>query len=203
MSANPNSLSNLYSFNLPSDFFTEEIEKKWLPVIKNTRSLYSSVEDFINSTIKESTLPSYEIELSKQTIKRGKKVNWKPAQNINDIYSNTLEIKFKSVEAHLSYFILKDIIDNHYMDTANTFIKPFTIFILSRGSNLIMGISFSEIIITNLSELTLSKIVEDAEQTFSMTFVYNFITYDYFFEESKNIDNYIDGRFGPEFKKIN
>ncbi len=208
MSANPNSVSNQIVFNLPVDFFTEEIEKKWMPVLKKNRTIYSNVADFINSTIKDITLPGLTFETSQQTIKRGKKIDWKSAQNINDVHVRQIDVKFKSVEAHLSYIILSDIIRNHYMDVTNTFVNPLTIFFIDRTSDLLLGVTFREIVFNSLSEMNLSySDYDNAEKTFSMQFTFNFVDYDYIFElqdfETNKLDTSLEGRNGPDHIKLN
>jgi len=171
-----NSQNNQFIFLLPTDFIDEELTLKFQSVIDNNHMVYDSVIDYINSTIKEIVFPSLSFDTKEQTFWKGKKIEWKETGNIFDKFQNELDITFRSVDSHMNYFILMEVLLNFYQNNRENYIPYFALQILDKTGDLIYTILFKEIITKSLSELRMSyQQQEVGEKTFSVTFRYNFI----------------------------
>jgi len=137
---------------------------------------YEDPMDYICSSIKEIVFPSLTFEVSTQTIKRGKKINWKESGNIYDKYQHDLDITFRSVDSHLNFFMLMQVLDEIYVNTEESYAPDFNIAIIDKNGDLIYTILLKDVIFKSLSEQRLSYQVTDfSEKTFSVTFTYNWI----------------------------
>jgi hypothetical protein len=187
-----NSQSNQFIFNFPTDFLAEEVntrlgrymEKNWIP--------YQDPISYINSTIKEIVFPSISYEGSEQVHKFGKKIEFKPATNIYDTYTNTLDITLRSVDSQTNYFMLQQIFAEYYNNTRKYYLPWLSLFILDKDGDYLYSVNFRSVLLKSLSEVRLMYQSQDVnEQTFSITFKYNFM--DVYWDLSEN----------PEMKKDN
>lgn len=187
-----NSQSNQFLFNFPTDFVSTEVsdrlnrymEKNWIP--------YTDPMAYINSTIKEIVFPSISYEGSEQIHKYGKKIEYKPATNIHDTYTNTLDITLRSVDSHANYFMMQQIFAEYYNNTRKYYLPEINLFILDKDGDFLYSVVFRSALLKSLSEVRMMyQSMDVAEQTFTITFKYNFI--DIFWELSEN----------PQYKKDN
>ena len=186
------STNNQFLFNFPVDLMSKEVEdrlkrymdKNWIP--------YTDPMSYISSTIKEIVFPSISYEGSEQTHKFGKKIEYKPAINIYDTYTNSLDITLRSVDSHTNYFMLQQIFAEYYNNTREYYLPWMTLFLLDKDGDILYSINFRSVLLKALSEQRLSyQSMDVAEQTFSITFKFNFM--DIYWELSDN----------PEYKKDN
>lgn len=187
-----NSQSNQFLFNFPTDFVSTEVserlsrymEKNWIP--------YTDPMAYINSTIKEIVFPSISYEGSEQIHKFGKKIEYKPATNIYDTYTNTLDITLRSVDSHANYFMMQQIFAEYYNNTRKYYLPEINLFILDKDGDFLYSVVFRSALLKSLSEVRLMyQSMDVTEQTFTMTFKYNFM--DIFWELSED----------PQYKKDN
>ena len=182
------SMSNAFVFNLPSDFLTPEIINNYNPILEKNWVQYETVIDYINSTIKSVSFPGVSYEAPAQSLVRGKKRNYSPAINPQDLSSRELTITFKSVDADLNYWIVLDIFHKHYADTSNIFIKPFKLSVLDVNRDAIYEIHFLEVLAIAVSDNTFNysmQVINNKE--FTMTIKYNFIEIDFLLNKNKMI----------------
>lgn len=172
---------------MPSDLIPENVVERYTPLLEKNWVQYENVLDYINSTIKEVSFPGLGIETPIQTLHYGKQRNYKPVTNINDIATTReLVIQFRRVDSDMNYWILYSIFANNYLDVENTFANPFQIIALDIHRDAIYTISFSEIILTNLSEIIFAYNQQTFdEQVFTMTFNYNFIDIEFGLNQDK------------------
>jgi hypothetical protein len=171
-------LSSSFVFNLPSDFIPAEIIDSYSPLLEKNFIQYDNVIDYLNSTIKEVSLPGLSIESPVQKIKRGKEINYKPATNINDILATRqFDITFRSVDSDLNYFLLWDIYIKHYLNTEELYTKPFILTNVDIHRDAIYNVKFRELIMLTLSEnrFSYNQVVGIPEKLFSITMNFNFI----------------------------
>jgi hypothetical protein len=187
-----NSASNQFLFNFPTDFISTEVsdrlskymEKNWIP--------YTDPMSYINSTIKEIVFPSISYEGSEQIHMKGKKIEYKPATNIYDTYTNTLDITLRSVDSHANYFMMQQIFAEYYNNTRKYYLPEINLFILDKDGDFLYSIVFRAALLKSLSEIRLMyQSMDVTEQTFTVTFKYNFM--DIFWDLNEN----------TEFKKDN
>lgn len=183
------SQSSQFVFNLPSDFLQGEIIQSYQPVLEKNWIQYENVIDYLNSTIKGVDFPGIRFDTPEQTLIRGKKRSYKPAQNVQDIAGHDINITFASVDSHLNYWLMYDILVKHYLDTDNLFLKPFTITALDIHRDGIYVIKFFEIILKNLSDQRFDYAQQQVSNLdFTLTFSFNFYDIEYLLDESKVLE---------------
>lgn len=170
------SQNNQFRFNFPNDFVADEVndklkrfmDKNWIP--------YDTPLDYLNAQIKEVVYPGMQIDGSEQTHRFGKKIEYKPTQNIHDLNSPELDITFRSVDSHANYFMLRQILYEYYNNTRKYYIPWLELDILDKDGDILYKIRFRSVLLKSQSELRLAYQVQDiAEQTFSLTFKYIYV----------------------------
>ena len=192
-----NSASNQFLFNFPVDFIAKEVddrlkiymEKNWIP--------YVDPIAYINSTIKEIVFPSISYEGSEQIHKFGKKIEYKPAGNIYDTYTSTLDITLRSVDSHTNYFMMQQIFAEYYNNTRKYYLPWINLFLLDKDGDYLYSVVFRSALLKSLSEVRfMYQSMDVGEQTFTVTFKYNFM--DVYWELSDNPDYKKDNIFYSE-----
>lgn len=170
------SQNNQFLFNFPSDFISKEVEDRLKNYMEKNWIPYQDPISYINSTIKEIVFPSISYEGSEQTHKFGKKIEYKPATNIYDTYTNTLDITLRSVDSHANYFMLQQIFADYYNNTRKYYLEDMQLFILDKDGDFLYSVVFRSSLLKSLSEVRLSyQSMDVSEQTFTITFKYNFM----------------------------
>tara|TARA_R110000772_G_scaffold20466_2_gene56718 strand:+ start:36148 stop:36792 length:645 start_codon:yes stop_codon:yes gene_type:complete len=185
-----NSQSSQFVFNLPSDLIPQSIIDRYRPIMEKNWIQYENVLDYLNSTIKELAFPGMALVLPSQTMMRGKQRNYRPVTNINDVTTTReLSIVFRRVDSDLNYFILRDIFDTKYLDVLNTFAEPFQMTSLDIHRDAIYRVNYREIILSNISEIVFAYNQQTFnEQTFTMTFNYNFYEIEFILNNEKVLE---------------
>jgi len=191
------SQNNQFRFNFPSDFLSQEthdrlkrfMDKNWIP--------YDDPIDFLNSTIKEIVYPSISYEGSEQTHRFGKKIEYKPSGSIYDTYNNTLDITLRSVDSNANYFMFQQIFAEYYNNTRKYFLPWIDLEILDKDGDVLYSVVFRSPLFKSLSEVRLMyQAVDVSENTFSVTFKFNFI--DIFWELSEKEKRISENIFDTE-----
>lgn len=192
-----NSSSNQFLFQFPTDFVSEEVnerlkkymDKNWIP--------YTDPMAYLNAQIKEIVFPSITYEGSEQTIKYGKKVEWKSSQNIYDTYTNTLDITMRSVDSHTNYFMMQQIFAEYWNNTRKYYLPWIQLYTLDKDGDFLYSVNFREPLLKSLSEVRMMyQSMDVSEQTFTITFKFNFM--DVYWELSDNPFNKKDNIFYSE-----
>ena len=170
------SQSNQFIFNLPLDFISKEVEdrlklymeKNWIP--------YTDPMAYINSTIKEIVFPGISYEGSNQTHKFGKKIEYKPAGNIYDTFTDSIDITFRSVDSHSNYFMMQQIFNEYFNNTRKYYLPWINFFVLDKDGDFLYSVVFRSALLKSLSEVRLMyQSMDVTEQTFSITFKFNYM----------------------------
>ena len=187
-----NSQSNQFLFQFPTDFISTEVDERLKKYMDKNWIPYTDTISYLNSTIKEIVFPSITYEGSEQTHKYGKKIEYKPAGNIYDTYSNSLDITFRSVDSHANYFMMQQIFAEYYNNTRKYYLPWLQLYILDKDGDFLYSVNFRSALLKTLSEQRLMyQSMDVQEQTFSITFKFNFM------------DVYWDLNDNPEYKKDN
>jgi hypothetical protein len=187
-----NSQNNQFLFQFPVDFIATEVDERLKKYMDKNWIPYTDPIAYINSTIKEIVFPSISYEGSEQIHKYGKKIEYKPAQNIYDTYANSLDITFRSVDSHANYFMMNQIFAEYYNNTRKYYLPWLQLYILDKDGDFLYSVNFRSALFKSLSETRLMyQSMDVQEQTFSITFKFNFM--DVYWELSDN----------PEYKKDN
>jgi hypothetical protein len=183
------SQSSQFVFNLPPNFIPSEIIQSYTPILEKNWIQYENVIDYLNSTIKAVSFPGLSFETPMQHLIRGKERMYKPAKNVQDIGGHDATITFASVDADINYWIIFDILIKHYLDTDNLYLNPFTITAVDIHRDGIYKISFREIILKNLSEISFNYSQQRvSSKEFTMAFHYNFFDIEFLLDKSKVLE---------------
>ena len=171
-----NSTNNKFIFNFPVDFIEPWLYEQLQNVMDKNFIPYETVLEYINSTIKEIVFPSISYDNVEQTLKRGKVVAWKAAKNVQDTFTNEIDITFRSVDSNMNYFILVQLLTEFYLNNKKESVSDFSIDILDKNGDKIYTILFTEVLLKSISESRMGyQMYELSEKTFSVTFRYNWI----------------------------
>jgi len=171
-----NSQNSQFIFLFPNDFIDIDLTTKFQKVLDLNFMPYDNVLDYINSQIKEVVFPSLSFEGSEMTFWKGKKIEYKEAGNVFDKFQNELDISMKSVDSHINYFMMVEILLEYYQNNKKQFMPDFSLLILDKYGNLIYTVIFKEILLKNIGELRMTYNQQDVnEKSFNLTFKYNFL----------------------------
>jgi hypothetical protein len=188
------SSSNQFLFNFPQDFISEDVEARLKRYMEKNWIPYQDVISYINSTLKEIVFPSISYEGSEQTHKFGKKIEYKPASNIYDTYNNTIDITLRSVDSHTNYFMVQQIFAEYYNNTRKYYMPWLSLYVLDKDGDYLYTVVFRSVLLKSLSEQRMMyQSMDVSEQTFSITFKYNFM--DVYWDLSENPDMKKDNIF--------
>jgi hypothetical protein len=191
------SANNQFLFNFPLDFIAKEVDDKLKKYLEKNWIPYTDPMAYLNSTTKEIVFPSITYEGSEQIHKFGKKIEYKPASNIYDTYTNTLDITLRSVDSHTNYFMMQQIFAEYYNNTRKYYLPWINLFLLDKDGDFLYSVVFRSALLKSLSEVRLMyQAMDVAEQTFTVTFKYNFM--DVYWELSDNPDYKKDNIFYSE-----
>ena len=169
------SQNNQFIFCFPQDFVSRRLEKQFQILMDKNHVPYNDVIDYINATIKDIVFPSVSYETAEQRIRHGKKIQWREAGNVMDKFQGEIDVTFRSVDSHLNYFIVLQILNDFYLNKANYF-DVVNIKVLDKDGDLIYTVLLKEVIYKSLGELRMAYYATDFnEQTFTIQFAYNFI----------------------------
>lgn len=175
---------------MPSDFLPGEIISTYTPILEKNWVQYENVLDYLNSTIKGVNFPGVSIQTPEQSLIRGKKRAYKPATNIQDIFtSREISVKFRSVDADLNYWLVYDIFSKHYLDVINLYIKPLTITAVDIWRDAIYRINFREVIAMSLGEINFDYSQQKTNaKEFTLNFKFNFTDIEFLLNQSKVLE---------------
>lgn len=184
-----NTQGSQFVFNFPSDLIPQSIIDRYTPILEKNWVQYENILDYLNSTIKEISMTGATLQLPSQTLHYGKKRNYRPVTNINDISSREISIVLRRVDSDLNYWILRDIFDTKYLDVKNTFAEPFQIIALDIHRDAIYRIDFREIILSSISEIVFAYNQQTFnEQTFTLNINFNFYDIEFILNGEKTLE---------------
>lgn len=174
-----NNKPQMFSVYFPSNFFYQEVKRKWEPIIERMRLPYQSLDDFMNSQIQSVTLPGVSLPLSTQ--QRGQyDFAYPGGKEVEVLMGKELTFTFKLTESYVSYWIIWDQVDLylHYREAGKDlkpcWMEPIQLVFLSDAGFGLTQFGFEEITPTNLGELNLSYAATVASyNTFQWTLRYN------------------------------
>jgi hypothetical protein len=169
------SQNNQFIFNFPQDFVTRRLETQFQLLMDKNHIPYNDVIDYINATIKDIVFPSVSYETAEQRAYHGKKINWRESGNVMDKFQGEIDVTFRSVDSHLNYFMVLQVLKDYYLNKKN-YLDVLSIQILDKDGDLIYTILLKEVIYKSIGELRMAYYAtEFNEQTFTLQFSYNFI----------------------------
>ena len=172
-----NSKQNSFYFIFPKGFFPSTITDKYLPYIKKQSIPYDNIQNYVNSTIQSIGFPGMSIDSVEQIRPLGKKITYKSATPVQDLFSKDFNVQFRLVDGFINYFIMMDTI-LHFLNFASDqiFIQNLPVRIMDSEGNIVISVTFKEVTLTSFSEFELnytSNAAQDA--TFNVGFKANYI----------------------------
>lgn len=168
--------NNQFVFNFPVDFIEPWLYEQFDKLMVKNFVPYDTVLDYINSTIKEVVMPGMTYEGQQQTLRRGKKVNWKDSKSVFDTFPGEIDITFRAVDSYLNYFMLVQILTEFYLNNHKHQIELFNLNVLDKDGDLIYTILFREVLLKSIGEIRLGYQQFDiVERSFNVGFKYNWI----------------------------
>lgn len=169
------SQNNQFIFNFPENFVSERLDKQFQLLMDKNFIPYTSVIDYINSCIKDIVFPSLSYQSVEQEKYHGKKIIFRESGNMMDKFQGEIDVTFRSVDSHLNYFIVMQVLNDFYLNKEN-YLDVLSIKVLDKDGDLIYTILLKDVIYKSLSELRMSYYASEfSEQTFSLTFQYVYI----------------------------
>jgi hypothetical protein len=169
------SQNNQFIFNFPQDFISRRLETQFQLLMDKNHIPYNDVIDYVNAAIKDIVFPSVSYNTVEQNLYHGKKVNWREAGNVLDKFQGEIDVTFRSVDSHLNYFIISQVLTDYYLNKKN-YLDVLSIQVLDKDGDLIYTILMKEVMYKSLSELRMAYYAtEFNEQTFTIQFAYNFM----------------------------
>lgn len=197
---NPNSINDLFIFNFPKDFVPTEYEEKWKIHLKNFRKPFPTVLDYINSNIKDISLPGLSTGTTSQKKIYGKEVNYRSGKSPYDLSSREFSITMRNTDFNIFYFLMEDLIYYHFIKNKKPFIDEFDIYIIDNQRRANLKITLKQVLFLDLSDLKLGNQDKDVkEKTLTIKFKYNFKDIEYLLSYG---DEYVNGEMLDEYSDI-
>lgn len=170
------SQNSQFIFLFPVDFVSPRLYERLQKFLDGNHVQYDNVLDYLNSTIKEIIFPGQTYENVEQRTKYGKKMAWRSATNVFDAYQQEIDITFRSVDSHVNYMMMQEIIQEFYQVAKPKFVPYFTLHILDKNGDLLYTTVFKNNLFKTLSENRFTYQNQDfSEKQFTMTFRYNWL----------------------------
>lgn len=167
------SQNNLFVWQFPIDFLEDYLYDLFQDVLDKNFMPYDNALDFINSTIKEINFPGLTYEMAEQTKWKGKKIDWKATKNVFDTFNRDLDITFRSVESHINYFMMVQIMTEFYLNNDKEYLPILSLHILDKTGDLMYTVLFKDVLLKGLSDIRLSYASYDVqEKTFTLSIRY-------------------------------
>jgi hypothetical protein len=172
---NQKSIKDLFIFNFPKDFVSNDIENRYKIFLDNYHKSHATVLDYVNSLIKGIDLPSLKFSTSSQKKLYGVESNFRGASVPYNIYERTFKITMSLPDFYISYRIIEDVMLNIYT-RPTLFIEPFEILSLDNNRKAIFKTTISEIIPEGMGGIELSYSDNSTEEkTIDLNFKFNYI----------------------------
>ena len=169
------SQNNQFIFNWPQDFVSRRLETQFQVLMDKNHIPYNDVVDYINATIKDIVYPSVSYDVVEQRFYHGKKIVWREAGNVMDKYVSEIDVTFRSVDSHLNYFMVGQVLNDYYLNKKN-YLDVLSIKVLDKDGDLVYTILLKGVVYKSQSELRMAYYAtEFNEQTFTLQFTYNFL----------------------------
>jgi len=152
-----NAKNNNFRVELASNFFNDDIIKKYEFVLKRLPSPWKSIRNYINAGIQEFSLPSISLPVAEQYNLHNPTTPWKGKGNMEFNIDKEFSITFKLYEGFINYWILLEHLEWFYQYTtrAQVFPNTYLSFLDNLGYELICY-KFGRVLFTGISELNLS-----------------------------------------------
>ncbi len=171
-----NSKNNNFIVRFNQGFIYPELDKRYNTYIKRLPIPYENIHDFLTASVQSITMPSLSIDPVDQTLYEDP-YSSRGGRRFETYLDRNFTITFKLYEGYINYWIMFDLFRAYYnLDNREQFLPDIDITFLDHTGFEFITINFNQIIITNLSELSLNYSSNTPEfNTFNAGFRYNYI----------------------------
>lgn len=202
-----NSQNSQFVFQFPQTFVPEKMNARYVQLLEKNWIPYENVVDYLNSTIKGIDFGGITITTSERVEFKSKKRNYRPSVNFYDVIStNDISIEIRRADADINYWMLHNIIKNYYANPMQQYAQPFYMSVLDVNRDEIYRIVFREILLTELSPISLNFSQQTVEQkTFTLTFSFNWYDVEFMLDPNnvlvtdENGEVLIKESYSPDF----
>jgi len=176
-----NSKSSNFFFVFPRGFFPDTVTEKYLPYMKRQPSAYETIAQMMNSSIQSINFPELQATTVEQTRYLGKKVVYKSAAPVQDLFSRNFQVTFRLVDGYLNYFVMLDTL-LYFLNFKNPKVHSMDLVLrmMDNEGNLVANIGFKESIILSISSVDLNYTQNNPTfSTFTLSFTCNFLDIQY------------------------
>jgi hypothetical protein len=175
MILNPKASS--FYFNFPKGFFSERVIEKYSKYIEKQPIPFDDVQQYVNSTIQSISFPSLNIDTVEQVRPLGKKISYKSATPVQDLFSKDINIVFKAADGFINYFIMLDtVLDFMNFGNSQVFVQSLPLRIMDNEGNIVVSVVFDEVLFTSFSGLELNYTNNNPAYTgFTLGFTCNYL----------------------------
>ena len=168
--------NNQFKFLLPYYMLEKRLEEQFMKLLVKNFIPYDSPMDYINSTLKEITMPSLTFDLVQQTVYHGKTLSHKESKPIQDKFANEIQLTFRAVDSYLNYYMLLQVLVEFYLNNEKRAIDQFHVEILDQYGDKVYTVLFRDCFFKGVGEVSLGYNKFDiSEKTFTLTVRYNWI----------------------------
>lgn len=173
-----NSNHTNYIFQFPPNWFDPIIKQRYTPLIKQFPIPYTSITDYINSTVQTVSWPGLTQEEVQQFVALQLR-RFKQGLGSQYIIPKELNISFRLTEGYTNYLMFLDtfhLYQQHYEDKKRTYLPDLTVRLLNNYGYQLLSLKYKQIVFKGLSELELSYSANNPEFTaFTVNLVANTI----------------------------
>ncbi len=152
-----NSKGNLFYFRFPKDFVPKEVEDKYQVLLKRYAMPYITVQEYLNSLVISTELPSIDLDLTNQ-MSATQRRNFRPGLPTSKTIENSFNVVLKLTEGFLSYFMLLDIIKhwNENESYIDKYLPTFVFKTLDFQGYTMADIVYEEVLFSSISNISIS-----------------------------------------------
>lgn len=170
-----NQQTHNYLLLFPKTFFDKYIYNYYDFFKKYMKIPYSTLDDYINSTIQNVEFPGWNMDLVEQYRMYGALQKFKNSTPVKDLMNKKFTITFKLSDAFFNYFILYHNAIK-YLDfrNKNLYFDDFKILLLNNENYLVSIIELHKVIMTNMTSIKLQySNMMHQHNTFNASFEFN------------------------------
>jgi hypothetical protein len=172
-----NSRASSFYFVFPKGFFPEVVVEKYMPYVKSLQTPFDTLTQFMNSTIQSINFPGMSMGSTQQVRYLGKKVIYKDATPVQDLFNQEFSVSFRMTDGFVNYWIMLDTILNFQnFKNEQPYIPTLPLRFLNTNGDILVTNNFENVIISSISDVQLNYTQNSPQvSTFSVGFKSNFM----------------------------
>lgn len=172
-----NAKNNNFRLEFPKEFFFDDVVNKYKFYLQRTPVPYTTIKDFINSSIQGVSFPAAEAPEPVEQILYEDPIKWRGRGKLERWINRDFTVTFKLYEAYINYWIMFEQLQKFYAyEQPNYMLGDLVLSFLDNTGFEIIAFKFEKIVYTGISELDLSFSSNIPEfTTFTCDFKFNYM----------------------------